>query len=216
MAWFELWWPPLFSFLSSFTNRVTQTARILHGRWNIRFMSPLRLQTERSHFDTCAPLSPAGKGRCVFWGSLLQLIPSKHTSSHTPSLLGQCQPYNLPVCPVDRWQDQVKTAKEEGKRKKKYTAAKFEVSLKKGRKKSFYFSRVVWLLVLVTQEALFGLKHSPQSSASLLNHNIEFPPLRNLLWCPSQIEISFLKRRKIRIKKKRFALEKFAKNHQTL
>lgn len=29
----------------------------------------LQLQTERGHSDTCAPLGPAGKGKCVFWGS---------------------------------------------------------------------------------------------------------------------------------------------------
>lgn len=107
MAWFELRWLPLCIFFSSFTNCVTPIARISHGRWNIRFMSALQLQTERGHFNTCAPLSPAGKGKCVFWVSLLRLIPSKHTSSHTPSLLGQFQPFKFPFCPVNGWWDSV-------------------------------------------------------------------------------------------------------------
>lgn len=49
--------------------------------------------------------------------------------------------------------------------------------------------------MLVTQEALFGLKPSPQSSASLLTHNIEFPPLSATFShvSPSRFEISSLK-----------------------
>lgn len=59
--------------------------------------------------------------------------------------------------------------------------------------------------MLVTQEDLFGLKHSPQSSASLLTHNIEFPALSatfsHFFLC--RFEISSLKLRKIKLNKKK-------------
>lgn len=79
-------------------------------------MSPARLQTEHSHFDTCAPRSPAGKRQMCFLRVFGVVNPLEtHFQSHTITFgsVSAIQPPLLSSQQVVRPSLLIKTAKVE-------------------------------------------------------------------------------------------------------